>query len=131
MHITNRALLRRGIAAAWMFILLASTVIFAVANPLELENADAQVQDNCKKLAIGDILASGQFTAASNAVDKDPVTRWSHLGKGSFIKADLGQSAVLCSIDISWYLGNSRTYNFVISISNDGVHFNNIASAES
>jgi hypothetical protein len=114
-----------------MFILLASTVIFAVANPLELESADAQVQDNCKKLAIRDILASGQFTAASNAVDKDPVTRWSHLGKGSFIKADLGQSAVLCSIDISWYHGNSRNYNFVISISNDGVHFNDIASAES
>jgi hypothetical protein len=131
MNITKKSLVRRGIAAAWMFILLASTVIFAVANPLELESADAQVQDNCKKLAIRDILASGQFTAASNAVDKDPVTRWSHLGKGSFIKADLGQSAVLCSIDISWYHGNSRNYNFVISISNDGVHFNDIASAES
>ncbi len=119
-----------------MFILLASTVIFAVANPLELKSADAQVQDNCPKLPIRNVVASGEENGkignvASNAIDMNTATRWSNLGKGSFIQADLGHSAVLCTIDILWLYGDSRVYNFVISVSNDGTFFNDIASARS
>src|SRR5215204_727083 len=135
MNIT-RGLIRRGIAAAWMFILLASTVVFAVANPLELKSADAQVKDNCPKLPIRNVVASGEENGkignvASNAVDMNAATRWSNFGKGSFIQADLGHSAVLCTFDISWLYGDSRIYNFVISVSNDGTFFNDIASAKS
>jgi len=135
MNIT-RGLIRRGIAAAWMFILLASTVVFAVANPLELKSADAQVQDNCPKLPIRNVVASGEENdkignVASNAIDMNAATRWSNFGKGSLIQADLGHSAVLCTVDISWLYGDSRIYNFVISVSNDGTFFNDIASAKS
>src|SRR5829696_2794379 len=136
MNITKKGLIRRGIAAAYMFILLASTVTFAVANPLELKSADAQVQDDCPKLPIRNVVASGEENSkignvASNAIDMNADTRWSNFGKGSFIQADLGHSAVLCTVDISWLYGDSRIYNFVISVSNDGTFFNDIASAKS
>ena len=136
MNITNKGLIRRGVAAAYMFILLASTVTFAVANPLELKSADAQVQDDCPKLPIRNVVASGEENGkignvASNVIDMNTDTRWSNLGKGSFIQADLGHSAVLCTIDILWLYGDSRVYNFVISVSNDGTFFNDIASARS
>jgi hypothetical protein len=136
MNITNKGLIRRGIAAAYMFILLASTVTFAVANPLELKSADAQVQDDCPKLPIRNVVASGEENSkignvASNAIDMNAATRWSNFGKGSFIQADLGHSAVLCTVDILWLYGDSRVYNFVISVSNDGTFFNDIASARS
>src|ERR687898_1824192 len=136
MNITNKGLIRRGVAAAYMFILLASTVIFAVANPHELKSADAQVQDNCPKLPIRNVVASGEENdkignVASNAIDMNAATRWSNFGKGSFIQADLGHSAVLCTVDISWLYGESRIYKFVISVSNDGTFFNDIASAKS
>jgi hypothetical protein len=136
MIITKTALLRRGIAMAYMFILLASTVVFAVANPLELKTADAQVANNCQKLPIRSVVANGEENGqignvASNAIDNNPNTRWSNNGKGSFIQADLGHSKILCTVDISWLHGDSRQYNFVISASNDGTNFNDLVSAKS
>jgi hypothetical protein len=128
--------LRRGIAIAYMFILLGSTIVFAVANPFELRTAKAQVEDNCQKLPIRSVVANGEQNSeigntASNAIDNNPNTRWSNDGKGSFIQADLGQPTVLCTVDISWLHGDSRQYNFVISVSNDGTHFTDVVSAKS
>src|SRR5919112_1773314 len=133
MYITKRALLRRGIAAAYMFILLASTVVFAVANPLELKSADAQVQDNCTKLPIRNVVASGEENVyvASNAIDMNAATRWSSSERGSYAQVDLGMSIPLCSVDVTWYRGESRSYEFVISVSDDGSNFKNVVSAES
>src|SRR5919198_2915945 len=122
--------LRTGTAMAFMLILMASTIVFAwaTASTLELKIANAQVNDdNCSVLPVTSVVANGEEdgtigNVASNAIDKNPDTRWSNFGKGSFIQADLGHSAILCSVDISWLYGNSRMYNFVISVSNDGTH---------
>jgi F5/8 type C domain/Putative metal-binding motif len=137
--IKKRDSLRTGTAMAFMLILIASTVVFAwaAASSLKLKIANAQVDDdNCPVLPITSVVASGEEdgtigNVASNAIDKNPNTRWSNFGKGSFIQADLGHSAILCSVDILWLYGNSRTYNFVISVSNDGTHFSNVLSAKS
>ena len=135
MKATKRDSLRIGTAMAYMVILVASTVVFAGAasSPLELKAAQAQVNDNCGTLPIERVAASGEEdgegdgegdggaigNVASHAIDRNPNTRWSNFGKGSFIQADLGHSTSLCSVDISWLYGDSRTYNFVISVSND------------
>ena len=50
-------------------------------------------------------------------------TRWSNLGVGSFITANLGSAKTVSSVVIAWYNGASRTYNFVISTSADGTAF--------
>ena len=141
MKATKRDSLRTGTAMAYMVILVASTVVFAAAYPLELKAAQAQVNDNCGTLPIERVAASGEEdgeedggaigNVASDAIDRNPNTRWSNFGIGSIIQVDLGHSASLCSVDISWLYGDSRTYNFVISVSNDGTHFSNILSAKS
>ncbi|MDW0256084.1 MAG: discoidin domain-containing protein [Nitrososphaeraceae archaeon] len=50
-------------------------------------------------------------------------TRWSSTGVGSWIRADLGSSKTICSVDIAWVKGNERRYNFVIATSTDGTTF--------
>jgi hypothetical protein len=37
----------------------------------------------------------------------------------------------LISIDIAWYRGDVRSYNFVVSVSIDGANFKDIVSASS
>lgn len=44
---------------------------------------------------------------------------------------DLGIKKVLCAFDIAWYRGDVRSYNFVVSVSNDGTNFKDIVSASS
>ena len=58
-----------------------------------------------------------------NVVDNNLNTRWSSLGIGQFITADLGSIQKICSVDIAWYKGNNRVYSFVISTSTDGITF--------
>jgi hypothetical protein len=59
----------------------------------------------------------------TNVLDNDRSTRWSNLGIGSWIRADLGSNKNICNVDIAWLLGNERRYNFVISTSTDGTSF--------
>ena len=65
------------------------------------------------------------------AVDNDIKTRWANDGKGSFIQLDLGKSEAICDIDVSWFIGHKRSYNFVISTSEDGKTFSDTAPARS
>src|SRR5919107_6404414 len=75
-------------------------------------------------LAPTSVTASGNDgNVPSNAFDNNLGTRWSNLGKGSFITANLGSAKTVSSVDIAWYNGASRTNNFVISTSTDGTTF--------
>jgi hypothetical protein len=90
----------------------------------------------CQKLPIGNVVASGSETGnpPSNAIDNNLNTRWSNLGVGSWIQADLergAQMTTICSIDIAWYNGNQRQNNFVISVSNDGSTFTDVFTGKS
>jgi F5/8 type C domain/Bacterial Ig domain len=92
------------------------------------------IQLPCQKLPIGNVAASGSETVnpPSNAIDNNLNTRWSNLGVGSWIQADLGAGQITtCSIDITWYNGNQRQNNFVISVSNDGSTFTPIFTGKS
>src|SRR5918994_4493443 len=87
----------------------------------------------CEKLPVRQVGANGErgTATAALAIDNDPDTRWANQAMGSFIQLDLGKSQVICDIDIAWYRGNVRSYNFVISTSEDGTNFKDIASAAS
>ena len=73
----------------------------------------------------------GGGSVASNVVDKNLSTRWAKKGLGSWSQLELESQSPICSIDIAWYKGNSRSYNFEISSSNDGSTFDKIYSGES
>jgi uncharacterized protein YxeA len=75
-------------------------------------------------LPISGVTASGNDgNVPQNVLDNNLNTRWSSNGIGQFITADLGSTQNICSVDIAWYNGNARSYNFVISTSTDGSTF--------
>ena len=56
-------------------------------------------------------------------LDNDYDTKWKEEGFGSFIQADLGSVEPVCNVGIAWDKGDERSYNFVISTSDDGTTF--------
>ena len=93
--------------------------------------ANAQNNNECEKLPIDSMAANNEYKefVASNAIDNNPDTTWSHYRKGSYIQADLGKSSIICSVDIQWY--NDSAYKFGISVSENGVNFNDVVSGVS
>jgi hypothetical protein len=87
---------------------------------------------NCTKLPIATATASGNDgNLPANVLDSNLNTRWSNLGIGSWIQADLGSKMNICNVNIAWYNGNTRQNNFVISVSNDGTTFTNVFTGKS
>ncbi|MGA7369847.1 MAG: discoidin domain-containing protein [Nitrososphaeraceae archaeon] len=59
-------------------------------------------------------------------LDNDLDTKWEEEGFGSFIQADLGSLESVCNVGIAWDKGDERSYNFVISTSDDGTTFTDV-----
>lgn len=88
-----------------------------------INNANA---DTCNiNLSINGVTANGNQDGypPTNVLDNSLSTRWSNPGTGSWIRADLGTSKTICSVDIAWWKGNERRYNFIIATSTDGTTF--------
>ena len=78
--------------------------------------------------SIGD---DGDDAILQNAFDNNLDTRWSHDSMGSWIIVDLGTIKDICSVDIAWYRGDERSYDFVISFSDDGTNFKELLEGTS
>jgi hypothetical protein len=69
------------------------------------------------KLAILGISASGDDgNVPQNAIDNDLNTRWTNHGVGSWIQLDLGELKNVSDVQIAWFKGNRRAYNFEIAL---------------
>jgi hypothetical protein len=101
----------------------------ANTNPITMTIADANTCN--KNLIISDIISfgdddEGNDAIETNVLDNNLNTRWSAETIGSWIQTDLGVKNVVCSLDIAWYKGNTRSYNFIISLSTDGTTYTNV-----
>lgn len=85
----------------------------------------------CEDTQIGKITASASTRSPTNAIDDNLDTRWTAQGKGSWIKADLGEHKVVCYIDIMWYKGDSRIYSFTIYTSENGSEWDTVYHGKS
>lgn len=87
----------------------------------------------CKNLSIADVSAIAWYrtNVPARTIDNSFSTRWANYGTGSWIKYDLGQAQTICSVDVAWYRGSSRAYNFVVSASLDGSTFTDVYSGKS
>ncbi|MGE0242813.1 MAG: discoidin domain-containing protein, partial [Nitrososphaeraceae archaeon] len=74
-------------------------------------------------------LGNSLINPVENSVDNDTSTKWSNLGLGSWIQFDLGQEKQICDIGISWYKGDMRDIDFIVSVSSDGDEFRQIFSS--
>ncbi|HZD35062.1 MAG TPA: discoidin domain-containing protein [Nitrososphaeraceae archaeon] len=82
----------------------------------------------CENLPINKFMTTSSQSGdrPENAADGDFATTWSDLGIGSFIQADLGTIKSLCGISIAWYNGESKQYAFEVSVSKDGINFDQV-----
>jgi hypothetical protein len=88
-----------------------------------------QAQDECQPSQIIDITTAGDdVSTPENTIDDSLSTKWPDIGFPSQIIYDLGTVQPICSVDIAWYRGNLRINTFTVSVSNDGVNFQNIPS---
>ena len=65
-------------------------------------------------LAITGVTASGSEAThpPTHAIDNNFGTRWANPALGSSIRADLGSTQSICSVDIAWYNGNRTSVSF-------------------
>ena len=101
----------------------------ASINPVTMTVADG-IPCN-KNLIMSDIIsfgddAEGHDAIETNILDNNLNTRWSAETVGSWIQTDLGGKNVVCSLDIAWYKGDERSYNFIISLSTDGTTYTDV-----
>jgi hypothetical protein len=89
--------------------------------------------ESCNETQILGVSASASDTnfPASAVLDLNPQTLWSTYGKGAWLQLDLGKVQTICSLDISWYKGNQRNVNFIISVSKDGSTYKNVFDSKS
>ncbi len=84
-------------------------------------------QNNCVESSIANINSSGSDSKeAHEAIDANYNTKWTEHGYGSFLQVDLGSPKQVCSIDVAWYNGDEKIYNFIISTSNNGSTFTDV-----
>jgi hypothetical protein len=129
MKATQKGILRKY-SAVMCIVMLFISIIFI--SSVGSRAATAQSSEGCAKLAIPRISANFERSGneATKAIDSNLVTKWAFEGEGAYIQADLGSPAVVCSVDIAWFRGDTRTYNFLISVSNDGQTFRDVVSGK-
>ena len=133
---TRKHHINRATSLFLMTALLLSIVSAGISQVNPTQKVSAQISgaatSACQKLPIASVTASGNDgNVPRNVLDNNLNTRWSNLGVGSFIQADLGGKKTICSVDIAWYRGNLRVNNFVISVSSDGTSFTDVFTGKS
>jgi F5/8 type C domain/Glucose / Sorbosone dehydrogenase len=93
-------------------------LVFSLFHAGYPQTVEAQTSGSCMNQALTIYRASGNEPAnpPSNAIDNNLNTIWSNNALGSWIQVYAGSGKVICSVDIAWYRGNIRQYNFDISI---------------
>jgi len=124
--------IKKGVAVALMTTLLFFVLDGDIHPNKPSHNAYAQTSTaTCQKLPIATVTASRNSISARNVLDNNLNTAWTGRGMGVWIQADLGSNMNICDVNIAWYLGNMRNYNFIISVSADGSTFTNVFSGKS
>jgi hypothetical protein len=93
---------------------------------------DGLTVQNCSALTPSVVTASGNDgNLPANTIDDRLDTRWSNLGKGSWIRYDLGSTQSVSGAAIAWHQGNQRASNFVLDVSSDGTTYTTVYSGRS
>lgn len=94
--------------------------------------SSAGLSASCSSESSGAVTASADDgNVPANVLDGKLTTRWSALGKGSWITLDLGASKTTCGVKIAWYRGSSRKNNFTVAVSGDGATFRQVYAGTS
>jgi hypothetical protein len=87
---------------------------------------------NCTALPVRAVSALGDDgNGPGNTIDDRLDTRWSNLGRGSWIDYDLGAENGISGAAIAWHQGDRRTNDFTLSVSADGRSYTQVHSGRS
>ncbi|MBL8954598.1 MAG: discoidin domain-containing protein, partial [Myxococcaceae bacterium] len=87
---------------------------------------------HCTTLPVTAVTASSNDgNLPANTIDTQLGTRWSALGRGQYLRVDLGSSKQIDGAAIAWYQGNARSSAYVLETSTDGATFTWAKSASS
>jgi hypothetical protein len=117
----------------YLSIIVVVGVTFSQSFSVYGQSVPLNSSQTCTNVSVTRINSSGAETLhpPSHTIDNNGNTSWSSRGIGSWIQLDLGTNKNICSVDIAWYKGNERQYNFLISASNDGVTFSRLFNNQS
>ncbi|HSP80653.1 MAG TPA: heparin lyase I family protein [Myxococcaceae bacterium] len=92
----------------------------------------ALTTQGCTTLPVSTVRAIGDDgNVPGNTLDDRLDTRWSSLGKGSWLDYDLGAEHDLSGSAIAWHNGHQRTNDFTLSVSSDGQSYTQVYSGRS
>jgi hypothetical protein len=104
------------------------------ADDADIETVDDSVAAvaGCTPLAVTGVKASGDDgNVPKNAIDGKLGTRWSSLGKGEWIRLDLGSVQKIGAVAIAWYKGDQRKSTVSIEMSQDASAWSKVWSGKS
>lgn len=118
--------------AAKALVAAALVLTSSLAVSLDVLTAPASAA-TCSEAPVASVRASAyeSVNPPARAIDSDMSTRWSADGKGNWIRTNLEQKQTLCSVDIAWYRGDTRTNSFVIAVSSDGITWKSVYNGKS
>ncbi len=101
--------------------------------PESLEAATAELTAaGCSQLMPTSVIAKGHDgNVPANTLDDRLDTRWSNLGVGSWIDYDLGAARGVGGLTVAWHSGTTRSSNFTVAVSPDGVTYTQVYSGKS
>ncbi len=108
-------------------------------SPIEIDgleshdvSAAALTTAGCNALTAQSVLSNGHDgNVPANTMDSNLGTRWSRLGRGSWIDYDLGSLKQVSGVSVAWHEGNTRSNTFFISVSPDGYTYTQVYSGKS
>ncbi|WP_257453963.1 heparin lyase I family protein [Archangium lipolyticum] len=106
----------------------------AIEGPSQtLETATAALTtQNCSQLSVISVIASGNDgNVPANTLDDRLDTRWSNLGRDSWIDFDLGAERSVSGAAIAWHQGDQRINDFTLHVSTDGMSYTQVYTGKS
>ncbi|QRO00322.1 heparin lyase I family protein [Archangium violaceum] len=92
----------------------------------------ALTTQNCSQLTAASVIASGNDgNVPANTLDDRLDTRWSQLGKESWIDYDLGANRSVSGVAIAWHQGDQRANDFDVMVSTDGMSYTTVYTGRS
>ena len=97
-------------------------------------DSDAQLWDRYTVYEISDYAVSQQLqneNPAESMFDGNFLTRWTSLNEGEYVTVDLGEEKEITALAMGFWQSPKRSYNYVVSVSDDGVNFETVATGSS
>lgn len=101
---------------------------------VKYSDADLELWDTHTVYEIANYEVSQQLqdeNPAQSMFDGNFSTRWTSLNEGEYVTVDLGEEKEVSAVAMGFWQSPTRSYNYIISVSTDGVNYKTVAAGSS